>query len=644
MGLLRNLTVAVGRAALDVLAKGDDQDPRKKKPEDDQEAAPQQDGDAAKPAAAAAQPPGQEAEDPGEGEEVQGEVVNALSGQQPGQPGAAMVAKPRTLEQLEEALQDPKSLFWDPFAIVDALGYKDKPTSLTYQTLNNMVWRTPIIQAIIKTRLAQISNFAVPQVDKFSTGYRISLRDKKQKPTPASEQRSQQLERFILTTGVTDNPSGRDNFETFLQKYFRDSLTYDQACFEVVPSRNGKPAAFYAVDGATIRYADTTRLFVNPEDKDVARFVQIYDGLVVAEYTSDELSFGVRNPTANIRNQLYGQSELEMLVNIVTAQLWAMDYNQKFFSQGSNIKGIINFKGAIPEKQLRAFRSHWYGMTAGIANAFKTPIVNADDMQVVNMQANNKDMEFSAWFDFLIKISTSIYLMDPMEVNFKYGDSGATKAMFESANQGKLISSKDRGLKPLLRFAASKIDNSLIMRLDPDFVFEFVGLEASSQSEQADLNTKLVKSIKTVNEARAEEDMPPLPDGDVILDPVYAQLMGARKMQEQQAQQMQQQAESGDQMDFGQGDDQDGPPGDQGGDDVKDGPPGAPADQGPPSPYAKLAGKSAPPQPGPPAKGPPKGPPKDVEKSRRLLLAEGTRLRKAAQPVKVPEVVIDVEV
>lgn len=629
MGLLRDLALAVGRAALDTLTKAgeDDQDGRKAKPQPDEEdgAAPQEgDGEAS------AGP--QDGPDAAEPPEVDGEPVDPQEGEQPpsqamqqAQPADAQQQAnpplmpngprtPRTPQELEAALSDPKSLFWDPFAVIDALGYKDKPSSITYQTLRAMVWRMPIVQAMIRTRLRQMSNFSAPQVDKYSTGFRITMKDKKAQPSPETEARSRQLEEWLLTTGVTENPGSRDNFDTFLQKFVQDSLTYDQACFEVVPSRTGKPAAFYAVDASTIRIADTTRLFLNPEDKDVVRFVQIYDGLVVSEYTSSELCFGIRNPTADIRNQQYGQSELEMLVTVVTALLWSFDYNQKFFSQGANVKGIINFKGPIPEKHLRAFRQHWYSMTAGVENAFRTPIVNADDMQYVSMQQSNRDMEFNAWFDFLIKITAAIYGMDPMEINFKYGDSGGAKSMFESANQSKLSASKDKGLKPLLRFVQDKINQHLIQPLDPAYVFEFVGLEADSKSEQADLTTKLIKSIKTVNEARAEEDMPPLPDGDIILDPVYSQHMSQRVQQEQQ-EKMQAQGLGPDGQPMGQ------PPGDE------DGPPqGLPQDD---------VGNVEPP-------GPDEQQPGD-DQQEKSLRRRTTTLRKGIPAVR-KRVVFDVEV
>lgn len=514
MGFWRDLALTTSRAALGAIAKAAG-------PEVDEE----EDGS----------PPSERPTGKAAGGKVPGTPVpDGVADAEPGSPPHVLTPagpaekvqrNPRTIQELEEALTDPRSLFWDPFAIVDALGYKDKPQGITYQTLHLMSWKMPIIRAMLMTRQRQMTQFAKPQVDKYSTGFRVMLRDRKQRPTPASEAKSQQLERWLLTTGTTDNPAQRDDFAAFLQKVTSDSLMYDQMCWEVVPARSGRPGAFYAVDAATIRIADTTKLFLDPEDQDVVRYVQIYDGMVVAEYTGSELCFGVRNPTTNIRNQQYGQSELEMLVSTITSLLWAWDYNQKFFSQGTSSKGIINIKGTIPEGKMRAFRRHWYSMVSGVENAYRTPIMNADELQWINMQATNRDMEFNAWFDFLIKVASAIYGMDPMEINFKYGDSGNSQSQFESNNGQKLAASKDKGLKPLLQFVGDKINSSLIWPLDEDFMLEFVGLDARTPGEQADLQTKLVKSIKTVNEARAEEDMPPLPNGlgDIILDPVFNQ-------------------------------------------------------------------------------------------------------------------------
>ncbi len=141
-------------------------------------------------------------------------------------------------------------------------------------------------------------------------------------------------------------------------------------------------------------------------------------------------------------------------------------------------------------------------------------------------------MEFNAWMDFLIKIACSMFGMDPIEVNFQYGNVGQKNTLKESSNREKITESKERGLRPLLEFIADCINEQIIWPINEAFCLEFVGLDAMTRSDAADLAGKRVKTIMTVDELRAEDDLPPLPDGlgEVILDPVYLQHMQAKTM------------------------------------------------------------------------------------------------------------------
>lgn len=425
----------------------------------------------------------------------------------------------------EKAQDDPKALLWDPFSIVEQLGYKDKPSSITYGTLKAITFKMPIIQAIIQTRINQLASFCTPQQDRFKLGFKVQTRDHKKEPTKAEQDWTQQAETFLMRTGVTDNPRGRDTFEKFIRKVGWDMLTYDQMCFEVVPNRKGTPAEFYAVDGATMRLADTASTHFDEDKTDAVKFVQIYDGMIIAEYNQEELCFGIRNPRTDIRLQGYGISELEMMIPTITALLYSWEFNQKFFTQGSAAKGIINFKGAIPEHQLQNFRKQWYTQVASVENAWRTPITNSEDLQYINLQASARDMEFNAWMDFLIKVACSMYSIDPVEVNFKYGNVGQKSGLHESSNTEKVTESKERGLRPLLRFIADAINRQIIWPMNESFEFAFVGLDAHTRDEEIEINTKLVKTTRTVDEIRAEDDLEPLPEGkgEVILDPVWLQ-------------------------------------------------------------------------------------------------------------------------
>ena len=439
------------------------------------------------------------------------------------QPGAMTLAENPAPFPIEPATDDPKGLLYDPFALIDQLGYRDRPSGLTYQTLRTMAKRVPTVTAINQIRINQVASFAQLQEDKREPGFIFELRDPKGTPTDEDRGRMNFLTDWMLQTGSAWGP-GRDNFRTFLKKLTRDALELDQATFEICSNRKGDPAEFYALDAATIRLADVPP-GADSQHPDDVRYVQVYDEVIIAEFSPLEMCFGVRNPRSDLRVNGYGYSELEMLINVITATLWGFEHNKNFFSQGSAAKGILNFKGGVPDAKMTAFRRQWQMMLSGVSNSHRTPMTNVDELQWIDLHSNNRDMEFSAWMDWLIKITCAVNLMDPAELNFSYGNTGQGSAMFASPVDKKLTQSKDRGLAPLLTEIANWINANLVWRLDPRYRFTFAGMEAKSADQAVDLGKKQVSYLKTVDELRAEDDLDPLPEGkgEVILDPTWIQ-------------------------------------------------------------------------------------------------------------------------
>ena len=432
---------------------------------------------------------------------------------------------------------DPKGLLFDPFALIDQLGYRDRPTGLTYQTLREMAKRVPTYAAILQTRLTQVKSFGQRQKDEHEPGYGIILRDDKATPTPRDNIRMRQLEDWLMQTGTVWSHA-RDNFKTFLIKLTRDALVLDQGCFEIQHNRKGEPWAFYALDGGQTRLADVPPGAEANPPLDMVKYVQVYDEMVIAEFGPHQLNFGIRNPRTDIRVNGYGQSELEILINVITASLWSFEYNKKQFSQGTFAKGLLNFKGTVPDKKIDSFRRQWQMMIAGISNAHKTAMTNVDEVQWIDLSKTNRDMEFSAWMDWLIKITCAVMQFDPAEMNFNYGNTGQATQMFATPVEAKLKHSKDRGLKPLLADIALWLNTHLIWPLDPALEFAFLGLDAKGSDAAVDLAKKQVTYLKTVDELRAEADMEPLPDGTgaVILDPTWLQNKQGAEMAAQQEQ------------------------------------------------------------------------------------------------------------
>jgi hypothetical protein len=468
-----------------------------------------------------------------------------------------MVRASQVLQQIQPKVdQNTKSFFIDPLEFNANLGYKDKPFSLTYVTLKRMS-KTPIINSIIKTRKNQVADFADPQENKYSTGFVI-----RKKPKGGVEQKMDNKDKkiafaitdFILKGGNTSQ-WGYDDFDTFIRKIVEDSLVYDQMTFECVRNRRGQLESFIATDAATFRMADSffdkdyDNVFFQRHGANVWKdrsdfgpkvhgyypaYVQVYQNMKVNEFYPWELCFGIRNPSTSIWANGYGCSELEELINVVTSMLWSDEYNRRFFSQGSAPKGFFRVKGTNNEAALQQFKQQWQSMITGVMQSWKTPVIEAD-VDWIDLQKNNRDMEYSSWIEYLIKIACAVYSIDPSEIGWDISRSNGNGGLFEGSQEQRLKHSKDKGLYPLLKFLQRKLNKYIVEQINPDFELVFVGLNGLTIEEELKMDIDKVNSFMTVNEAREKYEMKPLEGGDAPNNSAFLQNKNAQAMAQQQA-------------------------------------------------------------------------------------------------------------
>ena len=71
--------------------------------------------------------------------------------------------------------------------------------------------------------------------------------------------------------------------------------------------------------------------------------------------------------------------------------------------------------------------------------------------------------------------------------------------------------SKDKGLRPLLKFFAHLFNEQIVREIYPDLFFEWVGIDAMSEKDKIELTTKKMQNgTLTVNEVRAMDDLDPI--------------------------------------------------------------------------------------------------------------------------------------
>lgn len=483
-------------------------------------------------------------------------------------------------------------------------GWKEKRGLVGPGVLKNMARKDSIIYSIIQTRMNQVSQFAQPQKDKYSPGFKVVPdvpaeldRDEKlkladpelddesysalkyemdQKLAKIQKEQDDDIKKindFILHCGIdpyeTDTTYKRCDFDRCVRLWVYDRLVYNYTATEFVPTKAGDLHHWYPVSAGTIRYVsrrsaeryketvedalkqkfarmtkdsdnDNQVVPYNEKADKPFRYVQVVRGRVEAAWTEDELIYLAGNPTIDPEDNGYGPGELEAMLQIVTAHLYAEAHNRNFFTQGLGTKGILHIKGEnISRAQLEGFKRQWFNQLASSRNAFRPPVIGmADEVKWVELSQSNKDMEFDNWMHYLIRIAAAAFQIDPSEINFDISKVQAS-TLNESSNEQRLKQSRDKGLRPLLDYIENIVNRHILPKWDKvlakKYKFKFVGLDAETRQQEAERLDKETQVWKTVNEARIEQGLAPLDEHDIIRDANVNQYLQMKMQNEEQA-------------------------------------------------------------------------------------------------------------
>ena len=453
-----------------------------------------------------------------------------------------------------------KAYLYSPEAeFYNGLGYKATMKSLSYNLMRQMSY-SPFVWPVIVTRVNQVNNFSQFTTDLQKEGWTIRKKlgrfdDAKKETTKGDQKIIDDIATFLENGGLGQKWEQSDDFDDFLRKQVIDTLTFDQATFEVERTRGGDLYSYVSLDASTIRLLDT----LSDKDKKGIQldsdkyddingykpyYAQVWNEKIVTRKIgkSDlqeqvafypwELNFGVRNKMTDIRNNGYGKSELEILVDIITYSLFGLHYNGNFFKQGSAPKGFFSIEGNVSQDTLNEFKQAWRQQVSGYQNAWKVPVMESSKdskMQWNDMGKTNEEMNFSGWIDFLQLLTCSIYTIDPSELGFNFQKQAQ---MFgQDGQKERLDHSKNKGLKPLLQFLMQRINKHIVTEINPNYEFVFTGIDLEDE-------TKVLENDKMKSEAGfvSQEDMfekysgrKMNPEKDTILNQVYQQAQQAKQ-------------------------------------------------------------------------------------------------------------------
>jgi hypothetical protein len=403
--------------------------------------------------------------------------------------------------------------------------WRERWTGPSFDMLRVMADQTPVLGAVIFTRIRQVQRFCRP-AGNGGPGFQIALRDQNAKMGKKEQETSALLESFFTNSGWEKNPRERsrlrrDNFSGFMSKLVRDSLVLDSAPIETQYKRDKTLGmdGMYAVDGATIRLAEESGY--RGEDEIFA--LQVIEGNIRAAYGYNDLIYVPRNPRTDVLVGGYGLSEIELLVKTVTGYLNAFTYNTKYFDSNAIPKGMLHLAGNYDQADLNSFKRYWNAMVKGINNAWTMPIMVSKDMEskasFENFGVDVNEIMFAKWMEFLTSIICAIYGMAPEEINFASFSSGSSP-LSGSDTEEKLVNSKDKGFRPLLSYFEDLFTDYIVSDFGDKYVFRWAGLDEDDAATAWDKK----KTTLTFNEARKEQGHDPIKE-DWADAPLYQPLI-----------------------------------------------------------------------------------------------------------------------
>ncbi len=439
----------------------------------------------------------------------------------------------------QKKLPGMQSVFLDDMQISVMGDYYEKQSAFSMDSMRSMVEGTPILNAVIMTRIRQVQRFCRVQTNGKGPGFKVALKDPDGNASDDDKKTMKLLESFFMNSGWENKPRQRmrlkrDDFSGFMAKLTRDSLTLDSAGIETEWKRDRKLGldGMYAVDGATLRLC--TEQGYEGDDEIFA--LQVVQGNIRSLYTYDDLIYVPRNPRTDVQIGGYGLSETELLVRVVTGFLNAFTYNTKYFDSNQIPKGLLHLNGDFSEQDIASFKRQWNAMVKGVNNQWALPVMVSKNSEsraaFENFGVEVNEMMFGKWMTFLSSLICAVYGIGPDEINFESFGASNSSSLSGNDTEEKLANSKDKGLRPLLAYFENLFSEFIVQEFGDRYVFRWTGLD----EEDPNIAFERKKLIMTWDEMRAEDDMQAVPGGigAVPLNPALIPVWQAANQQQQQ--------------------------------------------------------------------------------------------------------------
>ncbi|MFA6971378.1 MAG: phage portal protein [Gallionella sp.] len=304
------------------------------------------------------------------------------------------------------------------------------------------------------------------------------------------------------------NNSETPNFRAFLELLVDDILTYDSGVIVKNANSLGELAEMYLLPGQDVKlYRNPDRTIPTPPDY---AYVWEDQGVLRAEFTRDEVVYIMSNPQQNG----YGMSPLEVSAYIITASLYADEYNIDFFKHSNIPPAIINLGKNITQEQRKQFQTNWDNEVAGRGLHKMMFVSGTEGTEYVAMRTqSSRDMQMMEYLKWTLNVKCACFQISPQDISF-------ISDYHRSTGETQKEITKERGIMNLLSLLETYFNTEIVKKCFPfqDVMFQWQGLDLQDEKIQSDIDAADIKNgVISRNDRRKRIGLQPIDGGDTIL-------------------------------------------------------------------------------------------------------------------------------
>ena len=374
---------------------------------------------------------------------------------------------------------------------------------VTVQTMRQLADNYDVLRSCIQHLKREVA--AVP--------LSIVAKDQKDK-LPATAARIKEAEAWFATKGgLGGRGTMRADFEG---RIIEDLSVVGAAALYYTNDRKGRPLSVEPVDASTIRPRVDAYGWPGPGEE---RYEQWILGLKVAGFTAEEMTYqGL--PTNSVTYSPYYKSPVEWLIHVVNSALRADQWNRDWLTDGTSVNDTICLPENWTQAEVQSYSAFWDAMLAGDTKGRnKTKFLPAGSSKLGSNTRKDQDFqEFELW---LLRRTCALMGVQPASIGF-------AGEQYKVSQSDSMESTSAFGVGIILAYLDTLYNDILERREYDDLIVTHVSAREEKAEERAKRNQILVSAgIKTPNEARQDEGLDPLPDGDVLIVAGIAQTLDA---------------------------------------------------------------------------------------------------------------------